>query len=384
MSAPLPSKRPKVKGWCPGAWRPMMSGDGLIVRVRPRMGRLDREQVLALSALALEFGSGVIDLTSRANLQIRGVAERNHERLLNGLSEAGLLDDKPVMEMRRNIVATPFPDEGGLTRRLYEDITANLAALPALPAKMGIALDTGAQSLLSGVSADFRFERGARSSLILRADGAETGFATSEKAAVEALAALADWFVLSGGAAAGRMHRHIKTEALPAKFQGEPPRRAAPCPEPGRFPQGFLLGAAFGSVDANALSRIFAATGAIAMRVTPWRMFFLEGVTAVENSGFVEEPGDPLLAIHACPGAPFCAQAEVETRSVAKRLAPHLAGDSTLHLSGCSKGCAFPRDADVTLVGRNGAFDVVRKGSAWDEPAVTSLSTDALLKEVTL
>ncbi len=232
MSAPLPSKRPKVKGWCPGAWRPMMSGDGLIVRVRPRMGRLDREQVLALSALALEFGSGVIDLTSRANLQIRGVAERNHERLLNGLSEAGLLDDKPVMEMRRNIVATPFPDEGGLTRRLYEDITANLAALPALPAKMGIALDTGAQSLLSGVSADFRFERGARSSLILRADGAETGFATSEKAALEALAALADWFVLSGGAAAGRMHRHIKTEALPAKFQGEPPRRAAPCPEP--------------------------------------------------------------------------------------------------------------------------------------------------------
>ncbi len=27
-----------VKGWCPGALRPMESGDGLVVRVRPRAG----------------------------------------------------------------------------------------------------------------------------------------------------------------------------------------------------------------------------------------------------------------------------------------------------------------------------------------------------------
>ena len=32
--------RPDAKGWCPGAWRPMASGDGLLVRVRPRLGRL--------------------------------------------------------------------------------------------------------------------------------------------------------------------------------------------------------------------------------------------------------------------------------------------------------------------------------------------------------
>ena len=28
---------PQVKGWCPGAHRPMMSGDGLVVRIRPRL-----------------------------------------------------------------------------------------------------------------------------------------------------------------------------------------------------------------------------------------------------------------------------------------------------------------------------------------------------------
>jgi precorrin-3B synthase len=219
--------------------------------------------------------------------------------------------------------------------------------------------------------------------LILRADGAATGFATTEASAFEALVALAEWFVSTGGPAAGRMHRHIETAELPAAFQGERPRAAAPSPEPGGFPQGFLLGAAFGSVDAKALNRVFMQTGAIAMRVTPWRMFFLEGVTSVENSGFVEGPGDPLLAVHACPGAPFCTQAEAETRTLAQALALHLAPDDILHVSGCSKGCAHPRAADVTVVGRDGAFDVVRGGSAWDEPSVTCRSVDAVLREIT-
>ncbi|WP_252979256.1 hypothetical protein [Mameliella alba] len=35
---------PEIKGWCPGAWRPMLSGDGLVVRVRPHLARLDADQ----------------------------------------------------------------------------------------------------------------------------------------------------------------------------------------------------------------------------------------------------------------------------------------------------------------------------------------------------
>ncbi len=27
----------EIKGWCPGALRPMQSGDGLVVRIRPRL-----------------------------------------------------------------------------------------------------------------------------------------------------------------------------------------------------------------------------------------------------------------------------------------------------------------------------------------------------------
>ena len=32
----------EIKGWCPGALRPMQSGDGLVVRIRPPTGRLTR------------------------------------------------------------------------------------------------------------------------------------------------------------------------------------------------------------------------------------------------------------------------------------------------------------------------------------------------------
>ena len=56
--------RSLAKGWCPGAYRPMMSGDGLVVRVRPVLARLTAEQVLGLCETATAFGSGLIDLTS--------------------------------------------------------------------------------------------------------------------------------------------------------------------------------------------------------------------------------------------------------------------------------------------------------------------------------
>ncbi len=69
------SPSPRIKGWCPGAWRPMATGDGLLVRVRPPLGQLSREQTLALCDAAETFGSGLIELTSRANLQLRGVTD---------------------------------------------------------------------------------------------------------------------------------------------------------------------------------------------------------------------------------------------------------------------------------------------------------------------
>ena len=51
MSGPTMSG-PIIRGWCPGALRPMQSGDGLVVRLRPQAGRLTAVQAAGVAALA--------------------------------------------------------------------------------------------------------------------------------------------------------------------------------------------------------------------------------------------------------------------------------------------------------------------------------------------
>ena len=106
------------------------------------------------------------------------------------------------------------------------------------------------------------------------------------------------------------------------------------------------------------------------------RLFWLRGAAPEDAPGFVTRPGDPVMDAHACPGAPFCPQASVETRALAARLAGRAAG--TLHVSGCAKGCAYPRAAALTLVGRDGRFDLVAGGAPWDEPRARGLAPEAL------
>jgi precorrin-3B synthase len=57
-------------------------------------------------------------------------------------------------------------------------------------------------------------------------------------------------------------------------------------------------------------------------------------------------------------------------------LAPFIATDSFLHVSGCAKGCAHPRAVPLTLVGRDGLYDLVRDGAASDSPALRGLTLD--------
>ena len=45
-----------VKGWCPGALRPMASGDGLVLRIRPRLAELSADQMRGIAAAALTHG----------------------------------------------------------------------------------------------------------------------------------------------------------------------------------------------------------------------------------------------------------------------------------------------------------------------------------------
>ncbi|MFL4470425.1 cobalamin biosynthesis protein CobG [Tateyamaria armeniaca] len=366
-----------VKGWCPGAYRPMMSGDGLIVRVRPRLGRLTRAQMLGLCDISQSHGNGIIDLTSRANLQLRGINKDGHQGVLNALLALDLLDDTPEAEARRNIAVTPLWTDGDLTTRLHDLICDGLSDLPDLPAKMGIAVDTGPRPVLTDTSADFRFERSETGELLLRADGAPAGKAVTESDALQTLVEFANWFVDTNGPTAGRMAGHLKTTPLPDIWQDTSTVPAGDRLCPGPAIGGTVYGAPFGSIDAKALTALVHDSHTTALRLTPWRLFLLEQAQPCDAQGFVTDGADPLLRVHACPGAPACAAATVETRMIARDLAARYPG--TLHISGCAKGCAHPRPAATTIVGHNDTFDLVEQGHPWDQPRQRGLSATDLM-----
>ena len=367
--------RPEAKGWCPGAYRPMMSGDGLVVRVRPVLGRVTREQALGIARLSLQFGSGVIDLTSRANLLIRGVREDDHEALLAALNQLELLPDDPALEARRNILLPHDWTEGDDSHLIATELLERLRDFPVVPAKFGLAIDAGGQPILGQSSADIRIERSAEG-LILRADGAALGRFVTADTAVDAMIELAEWFAQNANAEARRMKTVLRQTQLPETFTQVAPLAARKRPRPGPCGADQMLGALFGQIDAQALSDLIEASGATALRTTPWRLFVLEDAAPVKTDDFITDPADPRLSIDACPGTQGCKSASVDTRSLARMLA----GRTTkrLHISGCTKGCARARTSDLTLVGHDGAFDLVQDGHAWDAPALSGLSPDDL------
>jgi precorrin-3B synthase len=112
----------EIKGWCPSALRPMASGDGLVVRLRPRGGRLSSAQASRIANLSNRYGNGLIDLTGRANLQIRGVVAEGHEALIEALARLGLIDADAETESRRNILVAPFWSEGDDTPLLAAEL----------------------------------------------------------------------------------------------------------------------------------------------------------------------------------------------------------------------------------------------------------------------
>ena len=134
---------------------------------------------------------------------------------------------------------------------------------------------------------------------------------------------------------------------------------------------------AFGSLHAEALAELLDKTEARAVRLTPWRVLLLENAALVPAVGFATEASDPSLRADACPGMPACPQASVETRPVAERLAPHVAG--RLHVSGCAKGCARSLPAAVTLTGRGGTFDLSFETRAGAPPVIAGLQPHQIL-----
>ncbi|ODN69846.1 precorrin-3B synthase [Methylobrevis pamukkalensis] len=411
MSAGLPVLPSRVKGWCPGALRPMMSGDGLVLRLRATGGRYDAATFAALAELSLRHGNGLADLSARANLQLRGITEDALPALHAALADLGLLDDDPDAEAVRNVIAPPLAghDPAAILdgHALVTALDAGLRAardLHALPGKFGFLVDDGGRLSLEAVLADIRLEGlmtpdGPRVRIALATDcrtAAPVALVPEGEAVSTALALARAFLALRGtvtpaprrmaglvkalGAARIAAAAGLDTPDMPPA----PPRAASPhlglC-------DGFLgVGAPFGRLEARHLALI-ARHAPGGLRLTPWRSLVLPGadpaaLKAFAAAGLIVAADDDRLAVEACPGAPACSSGEIETRTAAARLAPlaaRLAGSEAgpaLHISGCVKGCAHPEPSALTLVGRGGAFDLVTDGTAGDLPSRRGLAID--------
>ena len=374
------SGAPKVYGWCPGALRPMVSGDGLVVRIRAPMGRLAPEQARGVADLCETHGNGLLDLSARANLQMRGIREQDHAALLSGLRDLGLLDTEETAEARRNIMLTPFWAKGDDSAAIASDLAKALTAATdlELPGKFGFAVDCGAAPVLQEAAADIRIER-ADTGLVLRPDGERVGLrVTRDTAAAEAIN-LARWFLDTGGATGGRgrMKAHLaKGTPLPAGYS-ETSIEPGQQPKPGPVATGLLVALEFGQMNAKTLKAL-ADQGPL--RLTPWRMLLIEGASDIASlPGLILDATDPRLRVSACTGAPGCLQALSPTRDLARDLAPFVPHGAHLHVSGCAKGCAHPDPAPLTLTatGRD-RFALIRHGTAADEPLEHPLSAREL------
>ena len=343
----------EVKGWCPGALQPMQSGDGVLVRVRPWCGAFAPDAAAALSDVAERFGNGHIDLTRRANLQIRGVRERDVPELQRVLRAHGLLDRDAATEAGRNVMVGPLAgldpsalDVRPIARELV-DLLASDPALRGLPAKFGFLVDGGGEVSIAGERADIALVA-VGGSIIVRRRGDWLGATTPDKAARAAQTL-----------ARGEMPALEKLDVTPQSVS----RRALgvlSCGAAG-------VAAPFGRLEAWQLRRLAEAAQS-EIRLSPWRTVYFEG--AIPDIGLIVDAGDPLLRVDACPGAPACASSSVETRALATAVAARNAR-GTVHVSGCAKGCARSAAADLVLVGAGGRYGVVRNGTARDRPERT-------------
>jgi precorrin-3B synthase len=408
-SHPAPPYR---KGWCPGALKPMETGDGLLARVRAPRGRLSLDQAAALADSAIACGNGAIGLTARANLHLRGLSEATLPDLHARLEDSGLIDADPEVERLRNIVASPLddvdpealldlgPSVAALERRLME--APNLRRLPA---KFSFVLDALGRLPLGDVDADIRFEASGdgRLAVFLAGDDALAARCAPAEAG-DVAARLGFAFLALAGAgetAPRRMRALVERTGASAVFaeagcetqaSTRSQRRAALRDMIGvrAFGAAFLVGAAapFGEVDAARLKALIErarAFGASGLRLTPWRAFLIVGldrrgaeslVHSMADLGFIVDADDPRLRVAACPGAPACMHGYRSVRDDATRWAPLLPkGDGVIvHVSGCAKGCARHNATAATLTASATGYDLILGGRAGDPPARRGLS----------
>ena len=393
---------------CPGVLRLHDAADGRLARVRLPGGRLHADALAAL-ARAAALGNDIVELTSRAGLQLRGLHADDERALVALLGEGGLLPSRSH-ERVRNILAPPLAGRDPAALAPLDALVAQIdralcadAALAELPGRFLFAVEDGVGALRS-VRADVEL-RARREAPAAPAAGSRTGsragvfclhldgLATSglvaaagaHDAALDAARAFlalrrelapGAWHVreLPGGGArlarelglttpapadgaAGAHDPHARARVALAErhrrlgLHVQRDGRLAVCAMP---PLARLDGAQL--LRLSQLASAYAAD----VRVSPWRTLAFVDLTTraaprlareLEDVGLAVRDGSGWDGLSACAGLGACARARTDVRTLARaRAAERDASSPSEHWSACERRCGEPSDVVVSHV----------------------------------
>lgn len=398
----LPPSR-LVRGACPSLATPMQTGDGLLVRLRPSTAGLTVSQFRHLAMAAARHGNGLIEVTARGNLQLRGLSWNTMAALEGDIAQADIVPDTGLT-IETPPLSGKDPTEIADARALAARLRAALAGLPiplTLAPKLSIIIDGGDRLTLDAVTADIRLMAvptvDARPQWQVSVAGTRAGAASvflgSDEHALATVLQLLKTLDALGPRARGR----DLMRAPPADHFGGFTENAEPADiRPGRSyvgihalaAQTIALGLqpAFGQIHASDLIAFlaFADTHRIdEIRPAPGHALLLIGSSptamaelqaAAAKFGFWTDAATPARNFATCSGAGGCASATYRTKHLAADavgwVPDLLDGSVVLHLSGCQKGCAHPGASAVAIVGLPAGFGIVIHGTASGQPAV--------------
>ncbi|MFH8618722.1 cobalamin biosynthesis protein CobG [Streptomyces sp. NPDC017979] len=367
---------------CPGTLRLHAADDGALARVRVPGGVVSVAQAVALAAASGRLGDGDLHLTSRGNVQLRGLREGCGGELAGALGAAGLLP-APGHERVRNVVASPL---SGLDGRGLRDVRPWLVALDRalcasaaareLSGRFLFAVDDG-RGDVAGLGADVTVRATAdggavlclgASGAVLRVSGqdapraavlaAETFLATVRASGTPVWRV--DELAVSADELAGEVRSRLAEDGIEVAGAAQREPAGAGGPAPGAHGRALSVHVPLGRLSAAQWGELVdvAAAGTAArgeLRLTPWRGVVVpapdldapQATAALDrlaSAGLVVEPASPWLRVGACVGRPGCAKSRTDVRADATR-ALAAAGRAPLpvYWSGCERRCGRPR-----------------------------------------
>ncbi|NEK87371.1 precorrin-3B synthase [Blastococcus saxobsidens] len=369
---------------CPGALQTHAAADGALARVRVPGGVLTHAQLRVLAAAARDLGDGALELTSRGNVQLRGLRAGSEPELGARLSEAGLLPSA-THETARNLLASVLSGRaGGLldVRPWVPAFDAGLCADPRLadlPGRFLAAFDDG-RGDVAGLRADVGLLALDTRTVALLLAGADTGLRTGPDGAVAlALAATRSFLDVRAqqGGTAWRVAELVEGPDRIATRLGGDRSPAVDVPAaPGTGPVGRVVQddgrtalvavVPLGRLTA-AQAEVLAGTATGEVQLTPWRSVVLPDLPGagaapeLTAAGLVLDPGSPWARVTACAGRPGCAKSLADVRAdvtaaVAAGTLP--AGGGRQHWVGCARRCGRPQGDVVDVVATGNGYRV--------------------------